>query len=179
MQRHVRLLAALCTLQLLGGGARAQALRGLGTTEFSIGSEGNNASQAAFAPHVTLGGGGGAAAGGRTAVVNTTAATAADCSAACRALPECAWWNWCGDQVSTTASTGRLQLAPFAAWFPAAGLAQPRHPPLPVQRGCDSGLEPQGCQLLSSNCTLMPPVVARDTGVEQMAGDHSAHTRLA
>lgn len=101
---------------------------------------------------------------------------AGDCATACRKNSECAWFNHCKEQVWGLGSD-------IAGWAP-----PPRHPPSgtarctamfafspsaippcaaapPLQDGClgaqNRTLSFQQCQLLTSNCTLVPAVAWR------------------
>lgn len=119
-------LAALALAGLACAAAPTlQAGAGLDSTELYWVADGDNGTQAAFAPHVTLGSGGTAA-----ALLNTTtaAATAAECSASCRALLQCAWWNWCGDQVRAVRGSHLVRSNPRRAGRRACHLNNPWTP---------------------------------------------------
>ena len=85
--------------------------------------------------------------GGQVGAVVPGTGSEEACAATCRDSAACGWFNWCQSVEGCTLSGGNASLAYEA------------------------------CQLLSGNCTLVPPLVARFTNVTSVEGRQQALVR--
>jgi hypothetical protein len=173
VQVKVPLLLTVCAALAC---TEAQPVGYLNTGDIYLGFDYNSTTaQTVFAPYSRFGG---------VAVANVSAEQLGQCSAACRAHQNCSWFNWAQCYQVKARQAQRQPLSPAILLHLEYGWERARHQQQSRNRpncssvwllaccccvlSCprspwlqDQCAEPN-CQLLGSNCTLSPPVLARN-----------------